>query len=131
MVRPRAAIWAGYRQHRLWGGAALRGRGHVRPGWGPENQMASEASRGFLRRRRENFWVYSRFKGKIDDFDAGRVGEILLTKHLSLKRCVALHRGRAGLGPRGVGAVQGRKARVSQAHHMAGEPTHGSNQACP
>ena len=89
--------------------------------------MASEASRGFLRRRRENFWVYSRFKGKIDDFDAGRDPAY----HLSLKRCVALHRGRAGLGPRGVGAVQGRKARVSQAHHMAGEPTHGSNQACP
>ena len=114
---------------------ALGGRGpylvpqHVRPGWGPENQMASEASRGC-------FAAGANFGGGFavlkENLMVLMLGEILVTKHLSLKRCLcALQRGRAGLGPRGVGTVQGRKARVSQAHHMAGEPTHGSNQACP
>ena len=101
----------------------------MRPGWGPEIKWRAKRAGFFCAAGAKIFGVLAVLK---ENLMVLMLGEILVTKHLSLKLCLcALQRGRAGLGPRGVRTVQGRKARVSQAHHMAGEPTHGSNQACP
>ena len=47
--------------------------------------MASEASRGFLRRRREKFWGFAFIK---ENLMILMLGEILVTMHLSLKHRV-------------------------------------------
>ena len=58
-----------------------------------KTQMASEASRGFFAPQARKILGFCLYKGKFDDFDAGRdpgcfVTTILVTKHLSLKHCV-------------------------------------------